>query len=244
MDDPDLDPALHTQALRALDRINRISGTHRRVADIVLRMAAERRVEDPGSPPIRVLDVGCGDGAVLLRVGRIARAQGIAVHLHGCDLSPVALDRARGSAAQADIELTLTELDATRDPLPPGFDLVTSTLFLHHLNDADTVRVLSGMRDAGRVGLIQDLRRTRIGYVLAWAGVRLLSRSAVARTDGPLSVQGAYTMREMMALCARAGLAGAEVRRGWPERLVVYWRRDGFEAAPSAPRGTVAGDHA
>jgi len=237
MDAPDLDPALHTQALHALDRINRISGTHRRVADVVRRLSAERGAADPSHPPIRVLDVGCGDGAVLLRVGRIARARGIAVHLHGCDVSPTALARARDRAAEAGIDLALTLLDVTRDPLPAGFDLVTCTLFLHHLDDADTMRVLSGMRAAGRVGLIQDLRRTRLGYGLAWAGVRLLSRSPVARVDGPLSVVAAYSMREIAALCARAGLDGAQVRAAWPERFVVHWRRDAPRGGSSARRG-------
>lgn len=262
MDDPELDPVLHAEALDALARIHRVSGTVGvlarflrqlwesageggagkgsvgRAAGGVTRAASGirskiERVSNHGSGvwpgerrvPIRILDVGCGDGAVLIGVGKVATALGIPVRLYGCDFSARALDRAREKAIAAGVGLRLTRLDVTRDPLPHGFDLVTCALFLHHFDAEDAVRILGAMRGAGSAVLVQDLLRTRFGYLLAWAGVRVLSRSPVARLDGPLSVRGAYTADEVLDLCARAGMGEAVLRRAWPERFVVEWTR-------------------
>ncbi|MEX2467395.1 MAG: methyltransferase domain-containing protein [Gemmatimonadota bacterium] len=216
MDDPALARDLHENALAALARINRVSLTDRRVGAEVVRLA-----RSPGRP-VRVLDVGCGDGDVLLRVGAFARRRGIDVALHGCDMSAVALARADRRSRASGIPLQLSRLDVTRDPLPPGpFSLVTCSLFLHHLTEEAAVALLVVMGEAGRTLLVQDLRRTRLGLWLAWAGVHGLTRSRVARIDGLRSVRAAFTVDEAKSLCASAGLADAHVTPCWPQRFLI-----------------------
>jgi hypothetical protein len=85
-------------------------------------------------------------------------------------------------------------------------------------------------RAAERLLLVQDLRRTRLGYILAWATLRVLTTSDVARTDGPTSVRAAFTVAEARRLTERAGLEGAEVSRCWPERFTIRWARRGSTA--------------
>lgn len=217
MDDPGLDPALHAEALDALARINRVSLTERRLVDEVVRVAARR------AGPVRVLDIGCGDAAVLVETARRAGRRGVTVEPYGCDTSPVALARAEEHAVRSGVPLRVSRLDVTTDPLPGGFDVATCSLFLHHLDDADAVRLLSAMAEAATVVLVQDLRRTRTGLILAWLGVRLLSRSPVARVDGPRSVRAAFSLDEAAGLADRAGLAGATVQRAWPQRFTIRW---------------------
>ena len=74
--------------------------------------------------------------------------------------------------------------------MPGSFDVVTNSLFLHHLPDSAAVmRLLAGMRQvAGRLMVISDLRRCRAGFAAAWLGCRVLSRSRVVHHDGPVSV--------------------------------------------------------
>lgn len=217
MDDPDLDGTEHDRALAALARVNRISLDDRRASRELARIAAG------SGGPVRVLDVGCGDGTLLVRLASAARRAGTAVVLHGCDVSSHALRRAAARAAAEGVALTLHELDVTRDPLPHGYDLVTCSLFLHHLTDADAVDLLRSMAAAGRFGLVQDLRRTLAGYALAWVGLRLFGASRVARVDGARSVRAAFRLGEVRGLCAEAGLDGASVRPVWPQRFTVRW---------------------
>jgi len=117
-------------------------------------------------------------------------------------------------------------LDALNDDLPAGFDIITCSLFLHHLDEPDAERLLRKLGTAaGRLVLVNDLARSRRGYLLAWAGTRILSRSPIVHVDGPLSVEGAFTPVEALDLAQRAGLSGATVRRRWPFRYLLRWSR-------------------
>ncbi|MFO8238760.1 MAG: hypothetical protein R6U00_11050, partial [Prochlorococcaceae cyanobacterium] len=131
--------------------------------------------------------------------------------------------------------LRFFQADALADPWPQGpeaassegYDVVLCSLFLHHLDGDEAERLLALMaRRARRLVLVNDLIRSPLGFALAWGGTRLLSRSPVVHTDGPLSVRGAFRLAEVAAMAERAGLAGAELRRCWPERYLLSWRRN------------------
>lgn len=219
MDDPELESRAHLHALRGLARVNRVSGTAGRIWSALGSGAGPNTWE---SSPIRMLDVACGGGDVAVTVAARARRAGVALEVHCCDRSPRALDRARARGEAAGIGLHLHELDVLLDPLPGGFDLVTSTLFLHHLERSDAVELLRRMAGAGRRLLIQDLRRTLLGWQMAWWGVRLLSTSRVVHLDGPRSVEAAFTLAEARELVAEAGLAQVRVEAVWPQRFVLH----------------------
>jgi 2-polyprenyl-3-methyl-5-hydroxy-6-metoxy-1,4-benzoquinol methylase len=218
MDQPGLDPGRHGQALRALARINTLSFTAHRVWTTL------ECLRPNGARPLRVLDVACGGGDVAVAVARRAARSGIPLEMHGCDVSDFAVDYARERAEEAGVRASFFRLDVLGADLPEGYDLVCSSLFLHHLSDESAVSVLERMARAGRALLVQDLVRSRVGYVLAWAVPRMVSRSSVAHVDGPRSVEGAFTVSEATTLARRAGLAGAAVTRCWPWRFLMRWR--------------------
>jgi SAM-dependent methyltransferase len=217
MDEPGLDPGRHGQALRALARVNALSLTAKRVWTALEDLWASH------GEPLRVLDVACGGGDVAIAVARRAARAGIPVDVHGCDLSDFAVGYARERARDAGVPASFFRLDAVNGPLPGGYDLVCSSLFLHHLSTEGAVRVLERMAVAGRALLVQDLVRSRVGYALAWTVPRLVSRSSVAHVDGPRSVLGAFTVSEAVDLAGRAGLTGAAVTRCWPWRFQIRW---------------------
>ncbi len=223
MDDPGLDPGLHREALRGLARINVLSLAARPVVREVRALARE------GVRPVRVLELACGGGDTLVRVARAAHRKGIAVELTGWDLSPVALEVARERRNQAGVPsevLTFQEADALKDPFPGGIHLVTSSLFLHHLEQGDALTLLRRMGSGTeRTLLVHDLRRSRLGYRMAALAPRLLTPSPVIRVDAPRSVEGAFTLAEARTLAAEAGLSGAVLSPSWPQRFLLRWSR-------------------
>jgi 2-polyprenyl-3-methyl-5-hydroxy-6-metoxy-1,4-benzoquinol methylase len=221
MDQPELDPVQHREALRSLVRINRIS-----FSAGILWPSIRRLARQLAPHPLRILDVACGAGDVTIGLARRAVRAKLPVSIRGCDLSPVAIDFAMQQARDAEANVAFQQLDVLKGELPTGFDVITCSLFLHHLDEADALQLLGKMGEAaGRMVLVNDLARSRIGYMLAWAGTRLLSRSAVVRFDGPVSVEGAFTPAEALALAERAGMHGASVRRRWPCRFLLRWCR-------------------
>jgi 2-polyprenyl-3-methyl-5-hydroxy-6-metoxy-1,4-benzoquinol methylase len=221
MDQPDLDRHLHVEALRGLERINRMSGSAR-----ILWPALERLARTAGPAGVRVLDVATGAGDVPIRLWRRARKAGVPLHIDGCDRSGCALAHARQRAAEYQANVRFFEWDALQGTLPEGYDAVVSSLFLHHLDEDQALGLLQSMASAARqMLLINDLERSLPGLLLAYLGTRVLSGSPVVHTDGPLSVSAAFTRAEASALARRAGLTGATVQRRWPFRYLLTWSR-------------------
>lgn len=220
MDQPDLAPLLHAQALAGLRRINAWSGTARQVWRAIKRIARERKLSR-----LRILDVACGGGELVQALARKAHHAKFAAEVHGCDLSPTAVELASAAAERAGApRCQFFTHDAIQNPLPTGYDFVISTLFLHHLDEGPAVALLKNMAQAAeRAVIVDDLIRNRLGYWLAWVGCRLLTRSPVVHFDGPVSVAAALRLCEVRELCAKAGLPGAKIRTHWPERFLLSW---------------------
>lgn len=238
MDDPTLDRGLHKQALRGLSRVHGWTGT---VAclwpDLVAAYESKRR-RAPGADPeptLRILDVACGGGDVALGLrGRAAREDWDVV-IDGADVSERA-GRPSGKAGRRAREAggaidDVKRLDAVTDPLPGGYDVMMSTLFLHHLSDDDAVTVLRKMADAAPRVWVSDLRRGKLAYGFTVAGTRLVSRSPVVHKDGPQSVRAGWERDELEALALRAGMTPdrgrLQVKSRLPFRLELRWVRTG-----------------
>lgn len=221
MDDPALEQGRHFQALRGLARINAWSGSIRILWKPIAALARQMGVRS-----LRVLDVATGAGDVPLRLWHKARKTGLDLQIAGCDLSPAAVLYAQDRAVRQKAGVRFFTCDALREELPGGYDVVVSSLFLHHLDEGQGVELLRRMAQAaGRMMLINDLVRSWAGFALAYLGTRLLSASPIVHTDGPRSVEGAFTLDEVRVLAERAGLQGVGVARRWPCRYLLTWKR-------------------
>jgi SAM-dependent methyltransferase len=238
MDDPAIDAAEHLHALDALATINAVSRTAAQLAAAIRRLGGSSR---PGGRFV-VADIACGGGDLtcdlatrLVRLGNQPGAAEDSPLLVGVDVSPRAIDRARRLAAGRGVDASFMIRDVLSEGLPPC-DVAVCSLFVHHLDDQDAVRLVRRMAESARRGfVISDLIRSRLGLALAVLGTGLLSRSRVARIDGPLSVRAARTPAEYRELCAAAGVGGAAINRSWPERIVIEWRRPGASPAGERP---------
>lgn len=224
MDDPALPEGEHVAALVALSRINAVSRTAARLASDIRRLLRGR---PSASGPIVIADLACGGGDVTLELARRIRGSRRGrqeVRVTGYDKSPRAVTWARDAAARRGIAASFEVRDVLAEGCP-ACDVAVNSLFLHHLDDAPARGLLEQMATARIGGVISDLVRCRVGLALAVAATALLSSSRVARVDGPASVRAARTPSEYRTLCDAAGLCHATIRRAWPRRVVIRWRR-------------------
>ena len=111
-------------------------------------------------PGESVLDVGCGTGAVTIPAKMKVGSQGYAV---GIDPDPDMIGIARQKAMKAGLEIDFRV--GVIESLPfsdETFDVVTSSLMMHHLSDKLRVKGLAELwrtlKPGGRI-LIADMRR-------------------------------------------------------------------------------------
>jgi SAM-dependent methyltransferase len=95
------------------------------------------------APGTRLLEIGCGAGAVLAVLGQ----EFPGVRLHGVDIEPKQLEFARGHLERAGVEATLVEADGYALPFADeSFDHVWTMWLLEHVPEPPAV-----LREARRV---------------------------------------------------------------------------------------------
>ncbi|OYW44432.1 MAG: methyltransferase type 12 [Sphingomonadales bacterium 12-68-11] len=213
MDDPALAPGTYHAVLADLAQVNRLTLAHRPTLAFLARARGERG-------PLRVLDVGFGDGDMLRAIGRWAVRLGVAVELVGIDLNPGSVAAAEATPSPA-FRIRYLAGDYA-DLAGQGWDCVISSLVAHHMSEAELIAFLRFMEAEARVGwFVNDLHRHAFAYA-AWP---LLARAMrwhpIVRADGHTSIARSFRPAEWQALLAAAGIGEARVYRQFPFRLCV-----------------------
>jgi ubiquinone/menaquinone biosynthesis C-methylase UbiE len=177
---------------------------------------AARRVN---ASQLSLLEVAAGEGFVQSEVTTRLSQENI-------NLRVMLLDRAP-SHLPANRSMPKLAADALRLPFPDAaFDLVSNSLFAHHLSPGDVTAFLREALRVCRIAvLIHDLVRHPLHLAWAYAGVPLY-RSRITRNDAPASVRQAYTPDEMREFCRKAGASEIEIQRHFLFRMgVIAWKQ-------------------
>lgn len=219
MDDPALAERDHHAALSGLARINLISGSGRILWPAIEQIALQLKRS------VRVLDIACGGGDVTRYLATRAQQSKLPISMTGADLSETALEFAREQTEAAGLKnLEFQQLNALEDEYPDDYDILCSSLFLHHLTENQARVFLRKQAEAAQCAvLVNDLRRSAWGYVMAKVGCRLLSRSPVVHFDGPQSVKAAFRLEEVRDLAAEVGMSHPRITTHWPQRYLMHW---------------------
>jgi ubiquinone/menaquinone biosynthesis C-methylase UbiE len=199
------------QSLNDLRVINRWFGgtsTTRALIEKVSHRIARRELS--------LLEVAAGSGDVPQGAARDLAKRGIKVDVTLLDRAASHLNGLR-SAVVADA-LALPFRDAS-------FDLVSCSLFAHHLEPADLRKFFKEALRVCRVAvLVNDLRRGRVHLAFIYAGLPIF-RSRITRHDSVASVKRAYTPEEMRSIVAKSGACSCEISRHYLFRMgVIVWK--------------------
>jgi ubiquinone/menaquinone biosynthesis C-methylase UbiE len=171
----------------------------------------------PATRTITVVDVGTGAADIPRAVVRWARRAGRRIRVFALDRDEATL-RIAGEVVREYPEISFIRGDALSLPIrPSAVDLTISAMTLHHLEPDAGVRYLAEMDAAARLGfVVNDLVRSHVAHAVVWLLTRFVTRSAISRHDGPLSVRRSYTPAEVGQLCEKAGLPDVGVVHHWP----------------------------
>jgi len=194
MDDLDYNgPILH-DALDKLAKINQWLGGNK-VTINGLKKTLKNHSKDQ---VITIVDLGCGGGDVLREVSRFGTRNNYKFHLIGIDANQNTIDYARASSETYD-NIEFKAIDIFSEKFKQlNYDVVLTTLFLHHFKEKELVSFLNPVLKKAKYGVvINDLHRHKLAYYL----FKLLSLTIKNQTivkDGLTSVLRGFKRKELV----------------------------------------------
>jgi len=193
MDDLDYNgPILH-DALNKLAKINQWLG-----GNIVTINGLKKALKNhTKTEAITIIDLGCGGGDILREVSRFGKRNGYQFHLIGIDANQYTVDYANIlSEAYDNIEFKAIDI-FSEEFKTLNYDLVLTTLFLHHFKNDELVSFLKPVLEKAKLGIVvNDLHRHKLAYYL----FKLLCTTIKNKTiveDGLTSVLRGFKRQEL-----------------------------------------------
>jgi len=169
-----------------------------------------------GVAPTTILDLGAGDGSLMLRVAKQRKSEwpNVAVTLLDRQQSVDALTLAgiRATGWRPDV-VTADVVDWIAAPATSRWDLVVANLFVHHFTDEQLAPLLAGLASRARAFFCCEPRRSRFALTGSRL-VGLLGAGPVARFDAVTSVRAGFTGTELTALWPATGWRTSEYDAG------------------------------
>ena len=191
------------------------------------------------SVPRTIIEIGAGDGTLLLRLARTLGKSWTGVHLVLLDRHPLLSDATRAAYGELGWTVDALRADALDWVGRPGqrrYDLCLANLFLHHFEDAELASLLRGSAACADVFIGCEPRRDRLS-LLASRLIGLLGTNAVTRADAVKSVAAGFRGRELSELWASApGLWALQEYRVLPFTHCFTATRTRI-SRPDGPRG-------
>ncbi|XHR27350.1 MAG: methyltransferase domain-containing protein [Chthoniobacteraceae bacterium] len=199
-------PASNPQAARARVDLRRINRILRHPGIIDRAYASHFAVEAARRRPLRLCDLGAGDGWLMLQLARLWADRGVRANAELIDLHYLLSEATRRELISLNWTVTLVAMDVSmwlNHRMAERADLTISNLFLHHFSDSDLRSMFRKIAPRTECFIACEPRRNKTALAVAQA-LWLTGCNPVTRHDAPLSVQGGFEGRELSEL--------------WPER--------------------------
>jgi len=186
---------------RDLQRVNRVLGTR----GIIIRGLEPVMAKCSRDRPLRVLELGAGDGSLMLRIARKLSASCPLVHLTLLDRLP--LIGAETSVAFARLgwsvqTLCVDVLDWTTAPHTlPRWDAIVTNHFLHHFEN-QLPKLLSAVAARCNLFVACEPRRSLPALIGSYL-IGTLGANRVTREDAVLSVHAGFRDAELSTVWPR-----------------------------------------
>lgn len=203
------------QNLSELNIINSLLGGYNVILSGIKKLIALKTREE-----IYVLDIGSGGGDTLKSIDKKFN-QKHSLQLTGVDLKEDCITYAKENCKGHNIQFIHSDYRELQSD-STEYDIITASLFCHHLNDEEIVALLKWMYCNAKLGIvINDIHR----HFLAYHSIRLLthffSSSYLVKNDAPLSVLRAFTKKELIELINNAGISDYSITWKWAFRWMV-----------------------
>lgn len=194
MDDFSIGGDLLRDTLDKLENINRWLGGNK----VTIKGLEHVLKNEDKTKEITIVDLGCGHGDILRDVAKYGRKKGYNFKLIGIDANPTAIDYASELSKEYD-ELSFKTQDIFSDEFKnETYDVVLTTLFLHHFKEPQLIDIIENVLQKARIGIVvNDLHRHKLAYYLFMLLSIFISNKMIIE-DGLTSVLRGFKRTELI----------------------------------------------
>ncbi|SHF13673.1 Methyltransferase domain-containing protein [Arenibacter palladensis] len=223
MDDPLLDTILLQKVYTDINRVNTVLQGF----SLTLR-AIEKIIEENPRNSYTIMDMGCGDGAMLTKVAAYYKNKPVSLDLIGVDLNSKSIALAKENAKEFS-NISFLELDIL-GPEAKNLqcDILLCTLTMHHFDSKDIPLFLDQFVKLSRLGIvINDLQRSKVSYYLFQLFSLIFIKTKIAKHDGLVSIKSAFTKLDLEAFSINLPHVEHDICWRWAFRYLWIMRIKG-----------------
>jgi 2-polyprenyl-3-methyl-5-hydroxy-6-metoxy-1,4-benzoquinol methylase len=194
MDDFEMKGDELKRTLRDLDKVNAWLGGNK-----ITLQGVEYLLEHSNfQAPLKIIDVGCGNGSLLKEVAELGRKRGLKMELLGVDANTNAMEIARENTASFP-EINFAALDVFSEEFnTQKADIILCTLTLHHFTDHQIELLMRKFVDMVNLGVVvNDLQRSKTAYYLFKAFCAVFISNEVNKLDGLTSILRSFKKEDL-----------------------------------------------
>ena len=160
------------------------------------------------SDPLRILELGAGDGTLLLGLARALATSTVPVQLTLLDRQDIVSQATLAGYAELgwQIQVQVVDVldwapvhaDSARKQAKPRWDLITTTLFLHHFESVELESLLTKVAASCDRFFACEPKRAWLALAGSYL-VGAIGANAVTRQDAVLSVRAGFRAEEISA---------------------------------------------
>ena len=215
MDDLEMQRDELEKTLQDLDKVNQWLGGNKITIDGVekfLKSCCYRR-------PLKIIDVGCGNGSILKEVADLGRRTGDKFELLGIDANRNSVEIARKNLA-AYPEVSFKAMDVFSEEFQRlEADIILCTLTLHHFSNEEIKSLMQIFTAKAGLGIVvNDLQRSRAAYQLFKAFCATFKIREINRKDGLTSIKRSFIKQDLEEYGKNLRVSRQEINKKWAFR--------------------------
>lgn len=196
MDDFSMKGDLLRDTLDKLGNINKWLGGNHVTLDGIKQLLKNK----PKDVTYTILDLGCGHGDILRLVIDFGRKNNLNLKGIGIDANQDTIDYAN------ELSVNYPELSFVKEDVfsmvfkKQDYDIVLTTLFLHHFKNQEIKKLLTIFSKQATLGIVvNDLQRSKIAYVL-FKLLGLFISNDMIKQDGLTSILRAFKKEDLVGI--------------------------------------------
>lgn len=208
------------------DALDKIAGINKMLGGNSLTLqGVEKLLKGLKHKTVTIIDIGCGNGAMLRTLAAYGHKKGYNFTLLGIDANAFTVQYAETLSTGYD-GVSYQCLDVFDEAFAAlDYDIALCTLTLHHFSDAEIVSLLHTVAAKAKIGaVVNDLHRSKTAYRLFKVLCFLFGLNRMSREDGLVSIRKGFKKQELLAYSRKLGSKKFTVAWKWAFRYewIIY----------------------